>query len=257
MTTLTAVVTIFFVFILTGIAGRILLYDSENDPTVEKFDCIYYMHNDGEDTPYCRRFTEEISLNRTERICDNEGRLSYFRELIMQNVLPGDILEWSSSIEKADLYARFFYNQSSIEDANDAFLCNCTKPGTFGKYCEYQLTHDTELVNDAIKAQFQQKQNGDSWNTQKYGNILCYTTLACDSGMMCLDWRDISDGTQQCLHGFDEENSDKLEFNECEDNEFRCTNGMCIAEEFWLDGEYPRSFSRLLFYEIDCLQRSC
>jgi hypothetical protein len=40
------------------------------------------------------------------------------------------------------------------------------------------------------------------------------------------------------LNGIDEENWDKLEFNECEDDEFRCTNGMCIAEEFWLDGEY-------------------
>ena len=43
--------------------------------------------------------------------------------------------------------------------------------------------------------------------------------------MLCLDWRDICDGQQDCLDGYDEENCDKLEFNECEDGEYRCTNG--------------------------------
>lgn len=38
------------------------------------------------------------------------------------------------------------------------------------------------------------------------------------------------------MHGLDEENCDMLEFNECEEDEYRCENGMCIAEEYWLDG---------------------
>ena len=29
-----------------------------------------------------------------------------------------------------------------------------------------------------------------------------------------------------------------LEFNECEDDEYRCANGMCIPDEYWLDGDY-------------------
>ena len=53
------------------------------------------------------------------------------------------------------------------------------------------LTHQAESFSEAINAQFEQKRQGDSWNTQKYGNILCYTTLDCDSGQLCLDWRDI------------------------------------------------------------------
>ena len=64
-----------------------------------------------------------------------------------------------------------------------------------------------------------------------------------------------SDGTQRCSSGIDEENWDKLEFNECEDNEFRCTNGMCIPEEFWLDGEYWIGCSKR--NDIDHLHRSC
>ncbi|CAF2970477.1 unnamed protein product [Rotaria sp. Silwood2] len=80
------------------------------------------------------------------------------------------------------------------------------------------------------------KQN--PWKEQMYGSIVCYTTLKCDFGRLCLDWRDICDGIQQCMFGFDEENCDKLEFNECENDEYRCTNGMCIPEEYFLDGEF-------------------
>jgi hypothetical protein len=39
------------------------------------------------------------------------------------------------------------------------------------------------------------------------------------------------------MNGLDEENCDLLEFNECENDEYRCVDGMCIAEEYWLDGE--------------------
>ena len=70
------------------------------------------------------------------------------------------------------------------------------------------------------------------------GEIVCYSTLKCDFGLLCLDWRDICDGLQQCMSGLDEENCDKLEFNEREDDEYRCMNGMCIPDEYFLDGEY-------------------
>ncbi|CAF3776458.1 unnamed protein product [Rotaria socialis] len=43
---------------------------------------------------------------------------------------------------------------------------------------------------------------------------------------------------QQCMSGLDENNCDKLEFNECENDEYRCMNGMCIPEEYFLDGEF-------------------
>jgi hypothetical protein len=146
----------------------------------------------------------------------------------------------------ADLYARVFYNRSLIDDNDDQFVCNCTKLGTFGKYCEYQLTHEAKIFSEAIEAQFEQKKKDkdDSWDTQRYGKILCYETLPCPSSPLCLDWREICDGIQRCSYGIDEENCDKLEFNECEDDEFRCTNGMCISEEFWLDGKYTLDSSK-------------
>ncbi len=32
-----------------------------------------------------------------------------------------------------------------------------------------------------------------------------------------------------------------MEFNECEDNEYRCEDGSCIPEQYWLDGSYDCS----------------
>jgi hypothetical protein len=240
---LTTLVTT-FVLIFTITHGRVLLYNTENEEAVEKFDCVYYVPNYREEISYCRRTNGNQSLNRPRNECDNQGEKKLFDDLLKQEIHPNIILKWSSSVEIADLYARVFYNQSLIDDNDDQFLCHCTIAGTFGKYCEYQLTHDTKTFGEAINAQFEQKRTNDSWDTQRYGKILCYETLPCPSSPLCLDWREICDVIQRCSNGIDEENCDKLEFNECEDDEFRCTNGMCISEEFWLDGKYTLDSSK-------------
>ncbi|CAM2720219.1 unnamed protein product [Rotaria socialis] len=251
-----------FALIFTIRDGRVLLYNTEKEEAVEKFDCVYYVPNDGEEISYCRRPGGNQSYNRRKNECNNHGEKRLFRHLLNEEIHPNIVLKWISSVEMADLYASVFYNDSFIDDDDDRFVCNCTKSGTFGKYCEYQLTHEVELFSEAIKAQFEQKRTGDSWNTQRYGKIICYETLPCPSSPLCLDWRDICDGAQEYLNGTDEENCDKLEFNECEDDEFRCTNGMCIPEEFWLDGKYCRLYSEIFIPVIafigdhDCMDWS-
>jgi hypothetical protein len=226
-----------FAVVFAGAYCDILIYDTEDDQVAMKFDCVYYVYDDGSEIPYCRRSDGSEKINRKKKKCENEAETKLFRDLLNRSINPNEVLHWNSSVEMADIYASIFYNNSLIKDDDDRFLCKCTKSGTFGKYCEYQLTHERSLFSESIKAQFQQKKH-DSWNTQRYGKILCYNTLSCNSSKLCLDWRDICDGTQQCPNGIDEENWDKLEFNECEDDEFRCENGMCIPEEFWLDGNY-------------------
>ncbi|CAF1172971.1 unnamed protein product [Adineta ricciae] len=223
--------------IIATIPGRVLLYDTDNNEYIEKFDCIYYTYNDGEEISYCQRPGESMQLNRTSAQCENGGEKRHFLELLDQDIQPSEILRWISSVEMADLYATVFYDRSLLAENDTRFVCNCTQYGTFGKYCEYQFTHRTNAFSKAILNQFDEKRTGDFWNTQRYGSILCYTTLPCESSPLCLDWREICDGVQRCLNGMDEENRDKLEFNECEDDEYRCSNGMCIAEEFWLDGD--------------------
>ena len=234
---------------LTGsLNSRILLYNTENEHSIEKFDCVYYVYNNGEEIPYCRRAKGSQLLNRHRSKCENQGEKILFRNLLKENIDPNIIFKWISNIEILDFYASIFYNRSSIDDNNEQFICNCTQSGTFGKYCEYQLTHETKLFSETIEAQFTQKKTGDPWNTQRYGKILCYETLPCPLSPLCLDWREICDGVQRCTNGIDEENCDKLEFNECEENEFRCTNGMCIAEEFWLDG---KNYNNLRIFEFE------
>jgi hypothetical protein len=220
------------------IDSQILLYNTRDDQFTDTFDCIYHTHYAGQEILYCQRPDESVSLIRQQTSCENEGVPKSFHDLLNEGILPNEVLKWSSSVEMVDIYASFYYNRSLIKASDNQFICQCTKLGVFGKYCEYQLTHNTTQFSEAIKAQFYEKEMSDSWNTQRYGAILCYQTLFCESIPLCLDWREICDGLQRCDNGIDEENCDKLEFNECEDNEFRCRNGMCIAEEFWFDGEF-------------------
>ncbi|CAF3498607.1 unnamed protein product [Rotaria sp. Silwood1] len=62
--------------------------------------------------------------------------------------------------------------------------------------------------------------------------------LKCNRGPspLCLDWREICDGRIDCFEdGIDEVNCIELEMNECEKNEYRCQNGMCVPEQFLND----------------------
>jgi hypothetical protein len=130
-----------------------------------------------------------------------------FSALVAAGIEPYDVVKWASSIEKADDYAAYYYyyNQSIKEFTTDSFLCDCsTTKSVFGK------------LN---------------------GRILCYTTLKCDSGALCLEWRDICNGHQNCMDGWDEINCDILEFYECDENEYRCSNGLCIPDVYFLDGK--------------------
>ena len=57
-------------------------------------------------------------------------------------------LLWSSSLEQPDLYSKYLSNHSI--DMNDKYICNCTNPSSFGKFCEYKFYGDSTSFNDAI-----------------------------------------------------------------------------------------------------------
>ncbi|CAF1168785.1 unnamed protein product [Adineta steineri] len=158
---------------------------------------------------------------------------------MQNNISVSTILhKWKSSIEKAEAYSRYINQRQSNETirSDDGYLCECNNPQSFGKNCEYLLPTGTTFLETLLWEIEMRAKN--RWNMQIYSDIVCYTTLVCDSGLLCLDWRDICNGLQQCMSGYDEENCDKLEFNECEDDEYRCVNGMCIPDEYFLNGEF-------------------
>jgi hypothetical protein len=227
---------------------------------------MYYTQSEIQDhiqgVKYCRQLNESQPLDRHfNQSCYNDGILWTFEELALQNVSVSDILRWSSSIEQVDRYSKYLSNSSL--DVGDQNICNCTNSSSFGKFCEYEFYHDSTTFSDAIIQQFEPLKNvrmdigNINVGSQFHNNRPCYMTLICDSGLMCLDWRHICDGKndriddsfksiystlslgkQQCMDGIDEDYCERLEFNECEDDEYRCANGMCIPEEYWLDGDF-------------------
>jgi hypothetical protein len=228
----------FLLIIVSSLDGYIFLYQSERHDSIDHFDCIYYTKTAGETMIYCRRpNTGESDAINPYNTCQNDGKQFSFADSIRENISPQVVLKWSSSIEMVDKYAHAFVSNLTGEDI---YLCNCIKPGTFGKYCQYELTHQTDSFESSVDAQFEEYEKSYTaygWGIQHYGQIICYETLECDYGLLCLNWHDICDGEQHCIDGRDEENCDKLEFNECNPGEYRCSNGMCIDDEFWLDGK--------------------
>ena len=220
--------TLFAVFL--AVEASIYLYHTHDGTGVELFDCLY-----AESLWYCRRPTEPVNLTRDEGASDceqNNGAAHSFSDLRSNGTNVSTILhQWKSSIERVEQYARFLRGASQT----DGYLCQCVHPFSFGKNCEYRLLYETTF-QETIDWHRVRKEGSPS-TMHYYADILCYPTLSCDSGLLCLDWREICDGIQHCMYGHDEENCDLLELNTCNDDEYRCMNGMCIPDDYFLDGQ--------------------
>jgi hypothetical protein len=148
---------------------------------------------------YCRQMNETQSLQRDfNQSCHNSAKLWSFKELSRRNVSAADVLQWSSSMEQANRYSKYLLNNSL--DSADNYICNCTNPASFGKFCEYEFYYGSTSFDMAVKNLIEPLQKVkiyfDSifFGSQLHNNRPCYTTWTCDSGLMCLDWRHICDG---------------------------------------------------------------
>ena len=220
---------IFAVFL--SVENSIYLYHTHDGSEVEFFDCVY-----AESLWYCRRPTEPMHLTRDKDAsdCEKNGAITHrFSDLRSNGISVSSILhEWQSSIERVEQYVRFLRDDSQT----DGYLCQCTDNSSFGRNCEYQLPHGESFPD--VFAWQRDERSFAGRRLLNHIDILCYQTLNCDSGLLCLDWREICDGIQQCMFGYDEENCDLLELNICDDDEYRCMNGMCIPDEYFLDGQF-------------------
>lgn len=218
------------IFPRSSLSKQIYLFNTGDNDAVEYYDCVVL-----DAIPYCRRPVSPVDLHRNNQtfVCYFNNKIRTFEEMRRQNRTPYEIVhEFQSSIEKAEEYALYLSGY-----ANSSALCECLSR-YFGKNCEYQIISETWHVTlpESQKWQNEQKEK-NRLQMQIHRKTLCYTTLKCDYGLLCLDWRDICDGRQQCMNGVDEEACDLLEFNECEDDEYRCSNGMCIPDVYFLDGK--------------------
>ena len=240
------------------------MYHTENSPLVQSYDCVYLQYESSIRMKYCRQLNQTKPLHRYfNQSCHNGGQLWSFEQLARRNISTSDLLQWSSSLEQTDRYSKYLFNTSI--DLPEKYLCQCINPSSFGKFCEYLFYYGHTLFQTAFLEQFKPITNFSlitdfvHIGSQLHQNRPCYLTLKCYSGLLCLDWRYICDGNyllirhprkfsffrvyfssghQQCMNGIDEDYCEMLEFNECEDDEYRCANGMCIPEQFWLDGQH-------------------
>ncbi|UJR24163.1 hypothetical protein I4U23_027129 [Adineta vaga] len=155
-----------------------------------------------------------------------------FEQLNKLNITSDDILHWSLSIDLAEQY-QYYLDQTIISNLSNKRFFNCTN-SWFGSHCQYSLLEFNENENS-------------SEIILTHGT--CYILLECNRGglSICLDWREICNGRIDCLNnGIDEIECYHLELNECNENEYRCSNGMCI----------PNLFLQIQSFESCCLDRS-
>jgi hypothetical protein len=220
----------FYIVVQCQIEDSIYLLNTEDGEYIEAFDCF-----DHQSQRYCLRPKDPIVLQRdhSDQPCLSGGVRHSFDDLIVDRTSPNSILHrWRSTLEKVEDYTEYRHSNQTAP-SKITWLCRCVHPQSFGKHCEYQLPLQT-TITQLIATKFvntKKKLNNE-------GDIVCYSTLTCDYGLLCLDWRDICDGVQQCMFGLDEANCDSIEFHECEEDEYRCRNGMCIPDQFFLDGDY-------------------
>ena len=212
---------------------HIYLYHTPDGLQLEFYDCVLF-----QSLYYCRRPTLPINLTRDhypESCQINGGQLHTFSELRAKRINTSIILhQWRSSIERVEQYSRYLIH--STANGDDGYICQCIDSASFGKNCEYQLPVGNTFQETLDWRLITRQENPNQ--VQIHGDIVCHTTLTCNSAPLCLDWREICDGIQNCAYARDEENCDLLEMNMCDDDEYRCMNGMCIPQEYFLDGEF-------------------
>ncbi|CAF1341018.1 unnamed protein product [Adineta ricciae] len=174
-----------------------------------------------------------------------------FEDINLMSITPEQLLSWSIPKIIIDDYQRYLMNSETVSLNN--YFYNCTFP-QFGFRCQYSFESRYKQgmsFNDIVNATFQSKQ---SYSESQEGTMMraplpCYVLIECHRNGIewCLDWREICDGIVDCFdESSDEEYCFLMEINECKEDEYRCHNGICIAEDLWNDGEG----------EADCLDRS-
>ena len=206
--------------------------------------------------PYCIRINDTSIYDYQEQPKINSSSIS-FSDLRKRGITSYELFLWSAPMDIIEDYQIYLTNISS-----DAYISsskqfyNCTWP-TFGPTCQFwfDITHSS--FDDLIKKsllQYKYGVDGDDDDDMMHlqNPTSCYIELTCDylyPFPLCLDWREVCDGTVHCLNGAqDEKHCFELELNECtSDKEYRCHNGaQCIPRGFWHDDSA----------NPDCLDRS-
>ena len=156
-----------------------------------------------------------------------------FDELKQKNISVQQLFHWSAPIDLIENY-QIYLNNISLTLVNQTFY-NCSLP-RFGPQCQYELVYYPFNYHELTLYDIIQELSLLIGGQPQMST--CYVHLQCDYGTtsICLDWTDICNGQINCLNnGIDEKDCWQLEINQCNDHEYRCTNGMCIPNIFYDD----------------------
>ncbi|UJR12210.1 hypothetical protein I4U23_016387 [Adineta vaga] len=215
-----------------------------------EYDCLYYVKNDAiiefdesydwahELLTYCIRPDNQSSISNTNQfnsLLFDQNNYT-FAQLEINAVTVTQLFEWSAPIEIIENYQRYLENKDNdivtrATNTDEKYrFYNCTPPW-FGSRCQYSLMWAASTLELFIDQIFSDAHLSPTLPA-------CYIHLDCNRGSarLCLDWREICDGKNDCLNGKDEEQCWELEANQCEENEYRCHNGQCIPLAFQNDG---------------------
>ncbi|CAF1257004.1 unnamed protein product [Adineta ricciae] len=173
--------------------------------------------------------------SKLSTVASNTSTKFTFAELSNLSVTSENLYLWSAPMNTVENY-QFYLNELSFTSnsyLSEEVFYNCTFP-RFGSVCQYELDSYDSKHSSLIEIM------DEFYRTHIYTpmNLTCYTHLQCNRGhsSSCLDWAEICNGEIDCFDsGIDEKDCWQLEINECEDDEYRCTNGQCISKIFLRD----------------------
>lgn len=231
------------------------LYSTIDYSTKTKYDCMHmYLSSDFfREVIFFRkgfepkdRFIDELIVYCVpaehylvnEKACTVNGGIVWkFSQLKKQNITSVDLLNWNAPMDIIDNYEH--YLQTDNLELSIFSFCNCTNVSYFGVQCQYEFgMANTTLFENIVISHFRNLPYRDFEYLgvlEDDASVTCYKRDASCFGA-CLDWRQICNGIVDCTDGWDEVSCHLLEFNECENSEYRCRSGHCIPMIFAFDG---------------------
>ena len=187
MTRVSSVIVLLISFVVAR--SEIHLHHTDDGLSIEQYDCVIVQSS----LSYCRRPREAMDLTRGDNdihsCVPNGGELHRFSDLRSKNISINTLQhQWTITLETAEKYSLYLKGLR----LSDGYLCRCLLSGAFGKNCEYQLPFG-EIFEETLKWQLIVREENPQ-DEQIHGDIVCYQTLKCDSGVLCLDWREICEG---------------------------------------------------------------